>query len=231
MVWNQESDVALCREILVQEPYRFKTGSRERGQVWDSIAKALISSGHCRYVDQRAVRDRFVRLEKTFKKKMALELRASGIDAEQSELDQAMEEIVERSHEAQEGFARGDAKKQQQAEKDKEMAENVRKRAMERFGETTGREVEAAEGKKKRRSMKSDTSDETVEYLKEKGKKYLDLEREKVEMQRRELELKERMWSEEYKLRKEECELRRRELTLREQLQQAVIVQNQAILN
>eukprot|EP00794_Sanderia_malayensis_P000660 gene660-1328_t len=78
-------------------------GSRARGQVWDSIAKALISSGHCRFVDQRAVRDRFVKLEKTFKKKMALELRASGIDAERSELDQAMEEIVERSHEAQKG--------------------------------------------------------------------------------------------------------------------------------
>eukprot|EP00794_Sanderia_malayensis_P004945 gene4945-5591_t len=43
MVWNQENDVAMCREILVQEPYRFKTGSRERGKVWDSIAKALIS--------------------------------------------------------------------------------------------------------------------------------------------------------------------------------------------
>ena len=31
----------LGREILVCEPYKFKEGSRERGQCWDMIAEHL----------------------------------------------------------------------------------------------------------------------------------------------------------------------------------------------
>ena len=43
MSWTTAHDVALCCEILVLEPYRFKIGSRERGQCWDSIAENLSS--------------------------------------------------------------------------------------------------------------------------------------------------------------------------------------------
>ena len=41
MVWSTSHDVLLCREILVIEPYRYKVGTRERGQAWDKVASAL----------------------------------------------------------------------------------------------------------------------------------------------------------------------------------------------
>ena len=32
MLWTKNHDILLCREILVEEPYKFKRGSSERGQ-------------------------------------------------------------------------------------------------------------------------------------------------------------------------------------------------------
>ena len=31
MTWTEEHDITLCREILTEEPFNFKNGSRERG--------------------------------------------------------------------------------------------------------------------------------------------------------------------------------------------------------
>ncbi|XP_057302767.1 uncharacterized protein LOC130636935 [Hydractinia symbiolongicarpus] len=41
MIWNNEKDVLLCREILVKEPYKFKFKTRERGQAWTEISEIL----------------------------------------------------------------------------------------------------------------------------------------------------------------------------------------------
>ena len=41
MIWTKDHDVLLCREILAEEPYQYKHGSRERGKSWDKIADAL----------------------------------------------------------------------------------------------------------------------------------------------------------------------------------------------
>ena len=97
MTWSEEYDIMLCREILVEEPYNSKHGSRERGR-WDRIAEASNKIDKPKLiVDQRAVRDRFVKLEKACRKKTRDELRASGIiPNEPSEIDQALEEIIEK---------------------------------------------------------------------------------------------------------------------------------------
>ena len=100
MTWSEENDdIMLCREILLEEPYTFKHGSREKGRCWDRIAEALNKIDKPKFiVDQRVVRDRFVKLEKACKKKTRDELRARGIAPnEPSELDQALEEIIEKS--------------------------------------------------------------------------------------------------------------------------------------
>ena len=60
MTWSNQHDVALCREMLVVQPFRFKHGTRDRGQSWDRIAKNLNKLDHPMFlVDQRGVRDRF----------------------------------------------------------------------------------------------------------------------------------------------------------------------------
>ena len=98
IIWTNQHDILLCREILVEEPYGFKHGSHERGQCWDRIANALSKIEKPRFmVDQRSVRDHFMKLEKNHKCKMAAEERASGIDPEHTELNEALQDIVERS--------------------------------------------------------------------------------------------------------------------------------------
>ena len=97
MTWTLEHDTLLCRDILVEEPYQFKMGTRERGHSWD-----LNKIGQPHFmVDQRAVRDHFLKLERSFKRKMAEEELASGISpTEPTELEQAIQDIIERGTEA-----------------------------------------------------------------------------------------------------------------------------------
>ncbi len=106
-------------------------------------------------VDQRAVKDRFVKLEKGFKGKVAEENRASGVVPEHTKLDQALEDILEWSEAAQEEVARGDKRKEKNAEKERETAESVRKRPMERLAETRGRESPESATKEKKRQYGS----------------------------------------------------------------------------
>ncbi len=122
MIWTNQHDILLCREVIVEEPYKFKYGSRERGQCWDRIANSLTHIEMPRFiVDQRSVRDHFLKLERLFKKKMAEEERASGISPETTELDEALQDIFDRSQGAQEELARGEEIKDRRAQKEKEL--------------------------------------------------------------------------------------------------------------
>ena len=62
MEWTTTHDVLLCREILVQEFYKFKKGSNERGRIWTQISQNLNSVAAVKFkVNQRAARERFDR--------------------------------------------------------------------------------------------------------------------------------------------------------------------------
>ena len=163
MTWSNQHDVALCRKMLVVQPFRFKYGTKDRGQSWDRIAKNLKKLDHPMFlVDQRGVRDRFCKLQKDFKCKRACEERASGIcPDEPDELEQALENITEMEQGQQEQLAVGERNKRLFIEKEREAAETIRKRAMERMGETRVRENLEKEPKRRK------CGGETVEYLRE----------------------------------------------------------------
>ena len=59
---------------------------------------------------------------------------------EPDELEQALEDITEMEKDQQEQLSIGESKKRLFLEKEKETAETMRKRAMERMGETRARE-------------------------------------------------------------------------------------------
>ena len=84
--------------MLTAEPYKCKNRSRESGQAWDLIAANLDSVHAPRFrVSQKSVRDRARILLKNFKLKIREEEKASGIEVEElSELDLALEEIIEK---------------------------------------------------------------------------------------------------------------------------------------
>ena len=210
ITWTEEHDVVLCREILAQEPYAFKHGSRGRGRCWDQIAEALNKIEWPKYsVDQRAVRDRFVKVEKGYKRKTREELKASGIaPPEMSELDQALEEIIERKENAEQEKATSCKEKQQEKEKERQTAEGVRRRAIESLSQTRARE-----GIKKRKSC--ETSD-YVGYLKQKREVDLKLHESQLNLKRRKVDVEERRVQGEMELKQREILLKEKELNLKE---------------
>ena len=38
MEWSEDQNLALVREVIITEPYRFKARTTERGKVWQQIA-------------------------------------------------------------------------------------------------------------------------------------------------------------------------------------------------
>ena len=203
MVWSTNHDVLLCREILVVEPYRFKAGTRERGQEWDNVASALNLVEGLRFVvDQRGVRERYAKLERNFKRKMAAEERASGISPGKTELDEAIENIMEQREGAEEEIAQRAESTAVVMEKERETAEGVRKRSMERLAEAIGRENQR-NAKKKRNS-----GEETLDFMKDKWRMELELRREELEVRKKEHHAKERKADQEMELRKRELELK-----------------------
>ena len=57
MLWNDQKDELLCREILLFEPCKFKARTREKSSSWKSIADNLNSLDGFK-VDARSVRER-----------------------------------------------------------------------------------------------------------------------------------------------------------------------------
>ena len=105
------------------------------------MANALNAVEGLRFVVyQRGVRERYAKLERNFKRKMAAEERASGITHEKTELDDAIESIMERKEGGEEEIARRAESSTMMMEKERETAESVRKRSMERLAETRERE-------------------------------------------------------------------------------------------
>ena len=152
MVWTKQHDIMLAREILVARPFVFNFGSRERGQAWDKVAEALTTGKQLRFhVDQRGVRERYEKLKKAYQKRMREEVRASRISPEINELDEAIESIVELSEVAEKEIMEAQGAKNKLSETERETAESVRKRSMERLSQTRERE-NLESSKKKRRS-------------------------------------------------------------------------------
>ena len=164
MEWTEIHDTLLCREVLLEEPYKYKKGSNEKGKKWSEIAEALNKNQEVKFkVTQRGVRERMERLQKNYLEKKIEEESASGIAVD----DLTELEIIEREKLAEE--ARDSEGTLKKIEADKQTAEEMRKEAMERFGETKKRSE--AEGDEVRQKKRRRSGNDAVQFLKEKTKK------------------------------------------------------------
>ena len=103
MSWTEEKDVLLMREMAAQGIFQFKSGSRERGTVWQAIAKNLnVHKDLFHSVTSRGVRDRFTLILRRYKAKNAEELKSTGEGREDelSEYDLLLEELTHLSEES-----------------------------------------------------------------------------------------------------------------------------------
>ena len=134
MEWTEDHDVLLLREILASDLFSFKKGSVARGERWESIAETLneVKTLSFHLKDKRAVRDRWVLLQKKYKAKMHQEETASGISVDDmSEIDVLLEELVGKEESLNKV---GDAQSRKLKE-DKRKAEDIRRKALERYRE------------------------------------------------------------------------------------------------
>ena len=95
-------------------------------------------------------------LRGTYKKRMSEEIKASGIDAEVSEIDTIIEDLVEKNDAA----IANDNNEKKKVEAEKKVAEEIRNKAMELYGQTSKRSEEERGKSKKRKS-----GSEAVEFL------------------------------------------------------------------
>ena len=126
MEWTEDHDLCLSQKILSLEPFKAKKGSVERGNIWDQIANNLNSLEIPMFrVSKRSVRERYTLLIEKLKKKLKEEEKASGIETSMSDVEKALEEIMEKESDA-ENTVESNKKKADHAK-----AVEMRKRAME----------------------------------------------------------------------------------------------------
>ena len=212
MEWSEEHHIILLREMISREIFSFKKGSPKRGKTWESIQEFLNQMENPKFhiKEKRGVRDRWNILQGKFLKRMREEEAASGIECEElSEKDTLIEELSE--------WERSFQVKEKNTAKDKEAAESVRRKAMERMKDSKSQDSDldpglAAGGKKSRK-----TATEVVDFLKEKAKCEQTQRQQEVELRRKELE-------ENAKQQRGVLELMQRQSEAQQQINQALLV-------
>lgn len=150
MYWTKEHDILLCREILSVDPFDTKKGTAQRGEKWKNIADNLMTIQHPRFkVELRSVRDRYCLLAQKVQRKLNEEKKESEIETDMEEWESAVEELIEKEEESDRASDADSEKKNKGKEEDRQTAEGIRKRAMERL-EKENKASDNTEGKPKK---------------------------------------------------------------------------------
>ena len=165
MEWTEQHDNILCQEILVLEPFKVEKGSITRGQIWNKITNNLNSLQHPQFrVTKRSVTKRYTLLSEKFRAKMRDEEKASRMDTDLSDIEKALEEIVEKEALVEE-TAQNDKK-----EIDSAKAAEMRYRALGNLGGTQKRQrKDEVENETAARAKLRGNGSDTVAYLREKN--------------------------------------------------------------
>ena len=171
MHWSEEKDIILARAMAASEIFSHRSGSRERGLIWQSIADDLNAYTELSFiVTGRSVRDRFTLLARKHKSKTAKEQRGSGISVDDpTELEQLMEDLIQLSEEAGLRFTNEAETRKKAQNADQEKAMDIRKVAMEKLGETRKRSS-LSEDVDKSNKIKRRSGSDAMDFLQEKLK-------------------------------------------------------------
>ena len=229
MIWTEEKDILMMmREMAAQGIFQYKTGTRERGNLWEVIAKNLNKNRDLfKAVTSRGVRDRFTLILKRHKAKNAEELRATGAgsDDEQEEYEQLLEELAHLSDESDKQADEEAQAAKAKINKDREVALDIRKKAMETMGQTSKRnayddlEDDEIKEKKKRRS-----GADTLSWLDKKAERDLKFKELQLEEQRKERESQQKERQEQMKLMQKQLQIQA-ESQQQQQQQQMMLMQ------
>ena len=118
-----------------------------------------------------------------------MEKAVSGIDCQETKLDKALEEIIEKEKAATDARSLQDDNKKTE----KAAAEEHRNQAVERLGETRKRNAEKQDEKAQTAKKGRRLTSEVVQFLKEKSERESVLRKEDLELRRKELSQKDDM--------------------------------------
>ena len=181
MVWSTVDDEMLCREILVVDPFTgTKKGTVARGTKWEEVAENLNKIEQVYFkVDKRAVRDRYNLLSRELRNKLKREEKESGIETDMTEVEMALEELIEK-----EDAAETEQRVVENQKKVKDSQDRVFERRLWRDLDkcTKGRQTRV---KAKERSSGSDT----LNFLREKNEQVQEMQKQELELKRQQLEV------------------------------------------
>ena len=103
MVWTDENDELLCREIFAVNVFvGTKRSTVARGTKWEKVAENLKKIQEVQFkVDKRTVRDCYNNLSRDLRKKIKNEEKASGIETDMTNVEKALEDLIEREDTAE----------------------------------------------------------------------------------------------------------------------------------
>ena len=185
MYWTKGYVTLFCREFLALEPYKHKRVAMREERYGLNTAQSLKNYQQLKFkqnLSQIAVKERFSLPQARYKEKEREEIRASGISAEQDEVDVLLEEITEREKAAEENREGVNRKK----ENDKFTADEMRKQAMERMSQTKKRKSQEDNGGDMKDRRKRRSGSDAVEFLKEKCEREMALREKEIEMKKNE---------------------------------------------
>jgi len=190
MQWSEEHKIMLIREVLLFEPWKYKQGSIERGQVWKRISEALNALEKPAFrVHERSVRDHLNLLMKKFKKKENEEARASGIACEEeNEIDKGLRDIVNLFSDHERHLQEENEQRKQKLETEAAQAEELRLNSLETFGQTRKRKSLDSEEESPNSSRKRRSSTDTINYLKEKSVVDAEIRKQELELKKQEIQ-------------------------------------------
>ena len=88
---------------MIHNPFQYKKSSIQRAQVCNDIAERLVAVDEARFksdLDRRGVCDRYNLLANKLRRKLKDERKASGIETDMSEMEVALEDLIEREDES-----------------------------------------------------------------------------------------------------------------------------------
>ena len=124
--------------------------------------------------------------KKTCKNQKREEDRQSGINPEETEVDFALADIIERFEEAQKTHQGVSEKQKKKTEQDAAKAEDMRRKSLETFGETMKRKS-IKNNKKQSTSKCRNTGSETLKFLREKVESEMAIRQQEIELRREEI--------------------------------------------
>ncbi|XP_028403423.1 histone-lysine N-methyltransferase, H3 lysine-79 specific-like [Dendronephthya gigantea] len=134
-------------------------------------------------LSKRSVQDRCTLLCEKHKKRIAYEMKATGISPKLTELDSLIEETLEKEEASEELRASQSEVQKKKVEEDQKNAVDIRKKAMEKFGETKKRKIDEGEIEEKKRRRRRSGSD-TLQFIREQSENEMKIRERELELEK-----------------------------------------------